>query len=363
MMANPFENRIHRTDELIEQNGYDALIVATAANFYYFTGVWIDPHERLLAIVFRKGKDPIIIAPVMHREDFSQNTLECFYWQDGEDAIAKLAGFLSDSGIVSIDNLWQSANLLTLMKYKPNVRYVESGAILNALRLIKDAYELECIRKSGATASKVMEAVVKKVIPGMREIDLVEELKTLWKHEGVYALSFEPIVGAGPNGANPHHAPGGTRIQAGDMVIIDMGGLMDRYCSDMTRTVGVQQVTSKQQEVYELVKAAHLAGFKTVKPGIPVGKIDKAVRKVIMDGGYGEYFTHRTGHGLGIEIHEEPSIHSANELIVQPGMVFSIEPGIYLPNQFGVRIEDIVIVTENGCESVNQGATKDLVIV
>lgn len=362
MLLDVYADRFRRVSLFMEQNGCDALIVTATPNVFYFTGKWIDPHERLLAVLIRLGKDPVVFAPSLHTGDFDSNQMECVYLNDGEDNIGILAQYLNDTGTVSIDNTWQSANLLALMGKKPNLQFVASDNVLVPLRTIKDAQEIEYIRKSGQLADRVMAGIIAQVRPGITEMEIVEELKSLWKKEGIHELSFSPGIGRGPNGASPHHSPGNEQVQHGDMLIIDMGGIYNHYCSDMTRTIGIGEVSDKQREVYQLVRQANEAAQKAVKPGVRFMDIDLTARQIIEDGGYGPLFTHRTGHGLGIEIHEAPYVHKANEQIIEPGMVFSIEPGIYIPGEYGVRIEDIVIATEDGCESVNL-ATKDLIIV
>ncbi|MCU6711226.1 Xaa-Pro peptidase family protein [Paenibacillus sp. J5C_2022] len=355
-------SRLTNAVQRMRQQGVDALVVGSVANFYYFTGKWIEPHERLLALVIRGEGEPLVVSPEMHRQDFEHSTWECLFWWDGEDAMGVLSRHLQETGTVAIDSLWSSGHLLSLMKCRPRVAFVDGEPLLSGMRQVKDETELAIIREAGGIADRVMGALMKSIAPGMRERELVELLGSLWKKEGVYEQSFAPIVAAGANGARPHHVPDDTVVKDGDMIILDIGGRLKHYCSDMTRTVCVGSASDEMRTVYELVRAAQQAGLDAVKPGVPFSEVDRAVRDVITAGGYGDYFTHRTGHGLGIDVHELPSVHGASEAIVEQRMVFSVEPGIYLPGRFGVRIEDIVIVTESGCEPVNKVA-KDLLIV
>ncbi|WP_158289622.1 M24 family metallopeptidase [Paenibacillus flagellatus] len=359
----PYGARLRKLREMLERTEADAVVVASSANLYYFTGVWIDPHERLVALAVRRDGDPVLVSPDLHRGELGGVGLDALYWRDGDDAASLLAGALGAAGTVAVDEAWPSGHLLGLMRHRPNVRWTGGGGLLGALRRVKDRFELDLLRESAGAANRVMTSFLRRVRAGAREAELLDELIALWRAEGVRELSFDPTVAAGANGANPHHAPGDAVVRDGDFVVVDTGGKLRHYCSDMTRTVAVGEPSAEQRDVYALVKAAQRAGMQAVRPGATLGDVDRAVRGVIEAGGYGAYFTHRTGHGLGIDIHEEPAVQAGNELPIEPGMVFSIEPGVYLPGKFGVRIEDIVIATEDGCESLNADVTKELLVL
>lgn len=362
MMKRFLSERIQRMKALLDQRNIDAVVATSSANFFYFTETWINPHERLLAFVVPRNGDPVILAPEMHKEDLSNVSVETLFWEDGQDAISLLAKYLPNQGTISVDNLWPSQNLISLMTHKPGLKYVDSVDTLGAIRLKKDERERTLLREAGAMADRVMAQIVSKIMPGMTELEVIEELTALWRQMGVQEMAFPSIIGAGANGARPHHQSDETVIREDDMVVIDMGGISNHYCSDMTRTVAVGEVSEQAREVYEVVRCAQQAGADAVKAGIPIGEVDRVTRAVIEDAGYGQYFIHRTGHGLGIEVHEAPYVYGENRQIIEPGMVFSIEPGIYLPGKLGVRIEDIVFATETGCESFNQ-FTKDFLNV
>ncbi|MFC3768620.1 M24 family metallopeptidase [Paenibacillus sp. GCM10012303] len=364
MNGSPYPGRIGKLRQLLEQVQADAVIVTSAANLFYFTGVWIEAHERLTALVVRRKEDAFLIAPDLHRGELGSLGMETLFWRDGVDASALLAGGIAHAGVVGIDDSWPSGHLLRLMSHRPRVNWRSGTEMTGRLRMVKDRGELELIRKSAAVANRVMESFQTYLRVGSSEEKLLDELQELWRREGIRELSFNPTVASGANGANPHHAPGTVVVREGDFVIVDTGGKLDRYCSDMTRTFAVGgEPSAEQRDVYELVKEAHLAGLRAVRPGVTLSEIDRTVRAVIEEGGYGPYFIHRTGHGLGIDVHEEPSVQTGNGLPVEAGMVFSIEPGIYLPGKFGVRIEDIVIVTDDGGESVNASVSKELTVV
>ena len=220
------------------------------------------------------------------------------------------------------------------------------------LRAVKDADEIERLAAAGAAADTSLEEIVQVRFAGRTENEVAADLAALLRKHGHSQVDFT-VVGSGPNGANPHHEAGERTIQDGDMVVLDFGGLKDGYGSDTTRTVHVGEPTDEEREVYEIVKQAQQAGFEAVRPGVACQEIDRAARKVIADAGYGEYFIHRVGHGIGVTTHEPPYMVEGEERLIEPGMCFSIEPGIYLPQRFGVRIEDIVVATEDGGRRLN----------
>ncbi|RKN86967.1 M24 family metallopeptidase [Paenibacillus ginsengarvi] len=363
MNENFYKQRLSKLQSLLGSTGNDAIVVASAANLFYFTGVWIEAHERLLALVVRSSGETCLLAPDLHRGELADVGFDTVFWRDGEDASKLLAARLESCTNVAVDGAWSSRHLLGLMKHRPNVRWSDGAPLLGTLRQVKDERELELIRRSAETLNRVMSAFAPRIRAGRSESELLDELLELWKREGIRDLSFDPTVATGANGANPHHTPGDSVVREGDLIIIDTGGVLDRYCSDMTRTFCVGEPSEEQRAVYELVKEAHLAGIRAVRPGATLADVDRAARSVIEAGGYGAYFVHRTGHGLGIDVHEEPAVQADNDELIVPGMVFSIEPGVYLPGKFGVRIEDIVIVTENGCESVNAAVSKELTVL
>jgi Xaa-Pro dipeptidase len=349
------KNRIEKVQKQLENLNIGSVVITSPANFFYFSGIWLDSHERLQAIVIPKTGTPAMIVHEMSKEEINITDLfENHFWKDGDPSLELLAAILTDVGRISIDNQWPSQNLIKLMDLKKQVIFVDSTNVIGPLRLYKDHQEIELLKESAATADDVLKQSIDYIKPGLTEKEVAEEIKRLFTLKQVNELSFNPIVGAGKNGAIPHHQSDETIIEAGDMVVIDMGGVKDHYCSDMTRTVLVGGAATEEMKlVYEIVKKAQDEAVKAVKPGVPLKKIDQVARDIISNAGYGLNFTHRTGHGLGIEVHEEPYVTSDNNQLLEEGMVISIEPGIYLNNKFGVRIEDIVVVTSDGCKRLN----------
>lgn len=349
-----YQRRINNAQKLLSKNNLAALLVTSPQNFFYFSGSWLDSQERLQAIVISPAGDYTIICHEMFKNQINVPVgANSLFWRDGEDAIARLAALLPADGTIAVDNQWPSGNLIQLMALNPQLHFATSTNVLGLLRRIKDSVEIELLKQSGLCADRVMAGLTKFIRAGITELDVVDEIKRLFKLQGVNQLSFDAIVAAGANGAVPHHQPGDTVLQPGDAVVIDMGGIKNHYCSDITRTFFIGQATPEKEKVYHVVRQAQEAAVEAVKPGVPMKDIDQIARAIITEAGYGDYFTHRTGHGLGIDIHEEPYLAATNDQPLEEGMVVSIEPGIYLPGKFGVRIEDIVVVTKDGAERLN----------
>lgn len=266
-----------------------------------------------------------------------------------------------------VHNLGFEEDYLTvseLMGYeeKLNVKLVPYNEKIYAFRCVKEPWELERMRKAQDITDQAFSEVLTKIKVGMSEKQLQAELVYCLLKNGADNVSFDPIVVSGPNTSMPHGVPGERLIQAGDFVTMDFGALYNGYCADMTRTVAVGYVTEEMEKVYNTVLQAQLAGIGVTKPGAKGREIDGAARQVITDAGYGPYFGHGYGHCLGMEIHEAPNCSPAGETAMEVNMVSSAEPGIYLPGKFGVRIEDVVIFTENGCEVITH-SPKNLIIV
>ncbi|WP_026695653.1 M24 family metallopeptidase [Peribacillus kribbensis] len=357
-----YQKRIEKVQHLLDERNIEAAVITAPANFFYFSGTWLDSHERLQAVVIPKLGKPVMIVHEMSKEEIElDGPFDTVFWKDGDPSLKILAKVLPEAGLVSVDNLWPSQNLLALMKLCNQVTFVDSTEVIGKARITKDEQEVDLLEASGQVADTVMKKIINFIKPGMTEKQVADEMKRLFADYGVDDLSFSPIVGAGRNGAIPHHQSDDTMIDDGDMVVIDMGGIKDHYCSDMTRTVLVGgEATKEMQKVYDIVRRAQEEAVKAVRPGVPLKEIDLTARNVITKEGYGDYFTHRTGHGLGIEVHEEPFVTNNNEQILEEGMVISIEPGVYLSGQFGVRIEDIVVVTSTGSKRLNH-VTRDLI--
>ena len=280
--------------------------------------------------------------------------------KDGEDPVAALAAAVKP-GVLGIDKFWYSKFLIGLMGHRPDVVPVHGSMPVDENRQFKDHRERAAMRHASAMNDQVMAAAIAAVGEGVRENELAALVNREYLARGADCEGTQ-LVCFGPNGADPHHSGDGTALKSGDSVIFDIFTPISRYWCDMTRTVFYKTVSDRQRQVYELVKRANEAAEAAVRPGVPLARLDAIAREIITDGGFGPFFTHRLGHGCGIDCHEPPDVSGASEAICRPGMVFSIEPGIYLPGEFGVRIEDLVMVTEDGCEVLNK-FPKDLMVV
>jgi D-alanyl-D-alanine dipeptidase len=323
----------------------------------YFTGYApIAITERITMLVLHASRDPAMIVPILERPDAENapgaGALSLSDWTDGNDPYEATAPLIDADGRYAISDSAWAMHLLGLQDKLPGARYVSMTAALPMLRAIKDADELERLTAAGAAADASFEDIAGVRFAGRCESDIAADLAGFLREHGHSQVDFT-VVGSGPNGANPHHEMSERVIEEGDMVVLDFGGIKDGYGSDTTRTVHVGEPTDEEREVFEIVRRAQGAGFDAVRPGVACQDIDRAARKVIADAGYGEYFIHRVGHGIGLTTHEPPYIVEGEEHLIEPGMCFSIEPGIYLPGRFGVRIEDIVAATDDGGRRLN----------
>ncbi|MFJ9815593.1 aminopeptidase P family protein [Streptomyces sp. NPDC101151] len=364
--ADDYTARMERAARSAADAGLAGLLVAPGPDMVWLTGYTPTAvTERLTVLVLTPGHDPVLVVPTLEAPDAEHATgasaLTLRDWTDGKDPYAVTAALLDGSGRFGIsDNTW-AMHLLGLQRTLPGTSYASLTDALPMLRAVKDAAELELLAAAGAAADQAFEEIRKVPFAGRRESDIGHDLADLLRRFGHSQVDFT-IVGSGPNGANPHHEVGDRVIQDGDMVVLDFGGLKDGYGSDTTRTVHVGEPAEEERTVHDIVRAAQEAGFRAVRPGVACQEVDRAARAVITEAGYGEYFIHRTGHGIGVTTHEPPYMIEGEEQSLVPGMCFSVEPGIYLPGRFGVRIEDIVAVTGDGGRRLNN-TTREMVIV
>jgi Xaa-Pro aminopeptidase len=334
----------------------DCLVLFPGPNLQYLTGFHDEPMERHLLLFVPGEGEPVFLAPAMYDEQLAETHVSAVrLWDDGEDPrtdVEEILSAIDPNHLLVDDRLW--ARFTHDLRAVTDATFGLASEVLADLRIQKDDAEIDAIRRASVLTDRVSEAVRDLDFTGETERELAREIESRLAEAGGEGPSFETIVGSGPNGARPHHRRGGRKIESGDPVVLDFGARLDGYPSDQTRThVFSGDPSEKFEEVHEVVREAQQAAVGRIEPGIPAEAVDRAAREVIEAAGYGEEFTHRTGHGVGIEVHEPPYIVAGNDRELEPGMVFSVEPGIYLEGEFGVRIEDLVVVTAEGCERLN----------
>ncbi|MFC9497046.1 aminopeptidase P family protein [Streptomyces sp. NPDC056982] len=364
--ADDYKARMERAARSAADAGLAGVLVAPGPDMVWLTGYSPTADtERLTMLVLAPGRDPVLVVPTLEAPDAAKavgaDALTLWDWTDGKDPYAVTAPLLDVSGRFGVsDNAW-AMHLIGLQKTLPDTSYASLTEALPMLRAVKDAAELERLTAAGEAADATYEEIKKVPFAGRREIDVAGDLAGLLRQFGHSQVDFT-VVGSGPNGANPHHEAGERVIENGDMVVLDFGGLKHGYGSDTSRTVHVGEPTAEERRVHDVVREAQAAGCAAVRPGAACQDVDRAARAVITEFGYGQYFIHRTGHGIGVTTHEPPYMIEGEEQPLVPGMCFSVEPGIYLPGRFGVRIEDIVTVTEDGVRRLNS-TSRDMAIV
>ena len=353
------QSRINRIVENMQKENLSQILVTNPPSIYYLTGRWIVPGERMVALLIRSDGTATLFANRLFALQGNISTPLVEY-DDIEDSVEILASALAP-GRIGIDKFWPSQFTIRLMAARSDVTPVLGSKPVDEARMLKDAEELDLLRIASRKNDEVLAKTIAGIRPGMTENDVANLYRANAKACGT-GESFDSLICFGPNCAEPHHATDDTPLQPGDAIICDVGVLWQSYCADMTRTVFFGSATDEQKRVYEIVAKANAAGRAAVRPGVPMKEFDLAARKVIEDAGYGKYFIHRTGHGIGLEVHEHPDNSATSEVIARPGMVFSVEPGVYLPGKFGVRVEDLVAVTEDGVETLND-LTRDFRVI
>lgn len=323
------------------------ILISDEKMIAYLVGQRFHVQERFLGLLISPS-DVILFLNELFPTKLTG--LKIVRFNDVDDPIKRLNDHIH-SDLLYVDKHLRSGFLLKLMKLNPLLK-VELDDLADRMRSIKDTDEIETMRIASQINDAVMSEVEALCIPGVLEKEVAAQIEDLFISKGATSVSFQPIIAFGMNTADPHAIPNDTELKEGMSVIIDMGCLYQGYCSDMTRSFIIGE-NKKMEDIYQIVKRANLAAINAVQPGVLLKDIDKAARDVIRDAGYGDAFIHRTGHGIGQDVHEPFDVSSSSEVVAQVGMIFSIEPGIYLPSLGGIRIEDLVVVTEDGCEVLN----------
>ncbi len=353
------ERRARDCQRRIADGDADAVVLFPGSNLTYLTGVDEEPGERHL-LLFLTADEATLLVPELYADQLRAEThLEDLrVWRDDEDPREAVREVVADLGLraaerVLVDERMWARFTRDLRAAMPDAALDLASEVLGDLRVRKDDAELDRLRRVASVTDAVSEAVRRTAPTGDTERNLARDIERRLRERGCAEPSFETIVGSGPNGAHPHHTHGDRTIERGDPVVLDFGGRMDGYPSDQTRTHVWGDPPEEFEAVHRVVREAQQAAVEAVDPGVPAHEVDRAAREVIDDAGYGDRFLHRTGHGVGLDVHEPPYITSENDRPLKPGMVFSVEPGVYLADRFGVRIEDLVVVTEDGHERLN----------
>ena len=360
--------RLEKLNASLRTSGLDAVALNPGSTLTYLTGAHFHLMERPIVLLVTPGQDPALILPELEmlKVDHIPYSVKTFPY--GENPSAWGDNFRNAMQALGLDTLTGTSGKrigvetehMRLLEYNyirtgaPSAEFPDASETLSLLRLQKEPGEVENMRKAVKIAQAALEATIPLIKIGMTERELAAELVVQLLRNGSDAgLPFTPIVSGGPNSANPHASPTDRKLQAGDLLVIDYGAATNDYLSDITRTFAVGEVDAEYAKIHKVVQEANAAGRAAGKPGVPCADVDKAARGVIEQAGYGKFFTHRTGHGLGMEAHEHPYMRGDNMQLLEPGMTYTVEPGIYLPGRNGVRVEDNVVVMETGSESLS----------
>ncbi|WP_147532616.1 M24 family metallopeptidase [Bacillus marasmi] len=349
--------KLNEVSQWLKEQGAEVCFLTSSENVFYLSGFFSDPHERLLGLAIFQDAEPFLICPGMEVNE-ARNAgwpYEIIGYSDIEQPW-ELVHSAIKKRIDSVSALAIEKEHMNVERYETvtaifeGAKFVSAEEKLRQLRMIKSDAEISKLRQAGELADFAIQIGMEEISEGKTELEVLAAIEYALKKKGVSQMSFSTMVLTGTNAAAPHGTPGNTKIQKGDLVLFDLGVVVDGYCSDITRTIAYGDINDKQREIYETVLAGQLAAIQAIKPGVACSTLDLTARNIISGAGYGEYFPHRLGHGLGISIHEYPSVTEKNPLALQEGMVFTVEPGIYVPDVAGVRIEDDVLVTANGYE-------------
>lgn len=346
------EYRINRVLDQLKNMGLTQMLIVDPRSIYYLTDVSVAPYERFFGLYLNvNGKHTMFLNNLF---TIPENVPIAQVWMSDTDPVADLLMQVIDPAeVLGVDKDIKARFLLPLMEKKAAAGFVNSSYAVDITRGVKDEEEQRLMRISSEINDKAMAQFKALIHEGVTEKQVADQMHQIYLNLGADDYSFTPIVSFGANAADPHHEPDDTVLKVGDCVLFDVGGIKDGYCSDMTRTFFYKEVSDHCREVYELVRAANAAAEALIAPGVPIADLDAAARNLITEKGYGPNFNHRLGHFIGLDEHEYGDVSSANEWKAMPGMIFSIEPGVYLTGDTGVRVEDLVLVTEDGVEILN----------
>ncbi|MCD8027900.1 MAG: Xaa-Pro peptidase family protein [Erysipelotrichaceae bacterium] len=354
--------RIEKVLSQMAQKGIDHLIISDQYSIDYLLGYNNWPGERMYVLLLDINSHHHLFLNKLFYLD-QQLDIDIVWYDDTQDGAAIVASYLDDALCVGVDKKWEAKFLLRVMDKASHCHFEGGSECIDYIRMIKDEEGQKLMREASRINDLAIDQVIQLCAKGnLTEKEVEAHIPQIYHDLGCEGLSFGAIIGYGPNGADGHHSCDDSSLKPGDSIVIDMGGIYHGYCSDMTRTVFYKEISSEQEKVYNLVRQANEAAEAMIKPGVRLCDIDKTARDMITEAGYGPNFNHRLGHFIGRECHEWGDVSQAFDMKVEEGMIFSIEPGVYLQDNFGVRVEDLVLVTKDGCEVLNH-YTKDIIII
>lgn len=347
-------HRIARTRAAMRELGVDVLLLSVGADLPYLTGYEAVPLERLTMLVLPRDGEATLVVPRLEAPRVIERpgVFALLPWDETEDPIALVAGLAAGARTVAVGDQAWGGFVLDLQTALGGAAFTRASRVMAPLRAVKDADEVAALRAAAHCVDAVALEMAQQPFLGRPERHIAREFAARMLDVGHEQVNFA-IVAAGPNGASPHHEAGDRVVQAGDAVVCDFGGRMRGYCSDITRTYVVGSPRGEFADAFDVLVEAQARAVAAVRPGVSCEGVDRVAREIISDAGYGEFFVHRTGHGIGLEAHEDPYLVSGNDAPLQPGHAVSVEPGIYVPGRFGARIEDIVVVTDEGHDLLN----------
>ncbi|MGB9975681.1 M24 family metallopeptidase [Thermovenabulum sp.] len=362
------KGKIKKAIKMIKEEGLDALCIGPSPDLEYLTGLNPLSDERFKALFLLKNGLYLYISPELCVEESKEalgEDVPVISWGDSEGFLKAIEKAKEQFGLnnfrIGVNGGIRAVDIIDISGVL-NVTFLNATRLMEELRIIKTRDEIEKLKKAAAVADEVAEKIAGYIKPGMTEKDIKEIVEKMLLEFGGEELAFETIVASGPNSSKPHYNEYSRTIQEKDVIILDFGCRVGGFCSDISRTYFVGEPTEEQRKIYDIVLKANIKGEVAVREGVTAEEVDRAARNVIKEAGYGEFFFNRVGHGIGFGVHEAPYIMEGNKTVLKSGMAFSVEPGIYIPGKFGMRVEDIVVVTENGCEVLNK-ATKDMIVI
>jgi len=346
--------RIKSLQDAMIKNQVEMVAIGPTTNMRYLLGFSPFADERP-CVLFLRTDDAVMVVPSLNVDEVAAHAeVKIIPWKDADgpgQALKQVQDKWGSPRVIAVDNAMRADNLLMLLEALSPGRVIPAAGLLALLRVVKSRQELEMMTQAAAQADQAMQAAVDSCFPGVAESEIAWAAESSFRNNGAEEVCFT-IVASGPNGAFPHHHSGDRKLREGDTIIIDIGASNQGYKSDITRVVQLGKPDQEVMKVYETVKEANLLATSRVRPGVTAESVDVAAREYLEGAGYGDAFIHRTGHGIGLDVHESPWIMEGDKTILEPGMVFSIEPGVYLPGKFGIRLEDIVAVTEDGARTL-----------